>query len=754
VNDHERVELLRRLAALAGVELAYSDVFGNRHEAGVEPLLAVLASLGIEVDGLASVPAARARHEELHGSSPTDPVLVAWEDEVFAFDLRVPAGARARRVDLTVELEAGGEVPLGSVDLADCAVGEDHGTAGSFRRYRITPVPTSLPVGYHRLGLTLGRGRGGPGEAVHPALFVAPARVAQLDPRERLWGVFAPVYSLPGGSGLGANVGELDTLGRTIDRFGGKIVGTLPLLAAWLTEPFDPSPYAPVSRRFWNELFVDLAALPELASVPTAAANLAGLRSIGHAANDKGRTFDYRHQYGYVRGVLEQVIAGIDSWDLGARSAFLAWADPVRSDVSDFAHFRAFAEAQRSPWRSWPERQRSGRIEAGDVDPARVRFHEYAQFATARSLDQLKATLTERDQRLYLDLPVGAHVDGYDTWRNPELFGWGASAGAPPDEFFREGQTWGFPPVLPQASREQGHRLARDVIAHHMRAARILRLDHVMGLHRLFWVPDGMSARDGVYVRYPREELFALLAIESCRHQCAVVGEDLGTVPHEIGETMRHRGLLGMYVAEFKQPSWPGAEPEAPRADQLATIDTHDTPTLTGWLRGLDITRAEAAGLCSDDEARVWREARRQQVDNLNAALANRAVLRPGSSRAGHGDHDHDHDHDRDRDRGEGELLEGLLRFLGDSDAPAVIVALDDLVGEGNPQNVPGTGVDRPNWVQRVPFTTDELVGDEWLVGLWRALQDCRLGSHLRAQQRSESSSRSESWVQSSAGES
>jgi len=292
------------------------------------------------------------------------------------------------------------------------------------------------------------------------------------------------------------------------------------------------------------------------------------------------------------------------------------------------------------------------------------------------------------------------------------------SAGAPPDDFFAEGQTWGFPPLSPEASRRQAHRHLRDVLGHHMGVAGILRLDHVMGMHRLFWVPDGMSARDGVYVRAPRDELFAVVAIEARRHDCVVIGEDLGTVPDEIRVAMDDHALLGMYVAEFNQPSWPGAGLTAPRNDQLASIDTHDTPTFAGWLHGLDIDRRHVLGQLGDDQADHERAERRRQVKNLAAFLVSRGDVAKHYNVNGEPD--------------EHVLLEGLLRFLGDSDAPAVLVSLDDIVGERNPQNVPGTLVDRPNWVQRFPIPLERLDRDERLGAVLRALQACRLGSHLR----------------------
>lgn len=533
---------------------------------------------------------------------------------------------------------------------------------------------------------------------------------------DRLWGVFAPAYALQGGTGIGAHVGTLDALARFVHPRGGRVVATLPLLASYLDEPFDPSPYAPVSRLFWNELYLDLGSLPELAAVPDALDNLEGLRSWGHAANARGRTFDYRHQSGYVRGTLEKVIAGRGSWPTACTEAFARYAEE-HPDAVEYARFRARVEVDGT-WRSWPESGAAGaaRTHPRGLDQVTVDVHLFSQFAMQRRMDALADDLASRDQRLYLDLPVGTHAEGFDTWKHRDLFAWGCAAGAPPDDFFTEGQNWGFPPIKPQVSRASGHAYLREVLRHHMRVAGILRLDHVMGLHRMFWVPDGLEAREGVYVRSPRDELFALVAEESIRSGCVVVGEDLGTVPDEVRDAMAAHGLLGMYVAEFNQPAWQGAPLEAPTNEQLAVVDTHDTPTFSGWLRGRDIDRRKEVGLLDDISALDEYAARRQQRENAIGFLRGRGDLPPGAD-----------------DADDIAIHTALLRFVGDSDSPCVLVNLEDLWGETEPQNVPGTPVDRPNWVHRYPYEVGELATHDELNAALAALQDCRLGSHLRA---------------------
>jgi 4-alpha-glucanotransferase len=715
--DPARQDALRSLAAELGVELEYWDVQGRLHRAGPDALLGILRSMGHRAEDLADVDTIRSEHDLAVAHQVVEPVVVADLGGPVTFVVRLLADRTAGVVEIAVVLEDGAGEITAHVDLREVPTEAKTSGVHAVVEHRVELASDeirALPAGYHRLEV-----RGATATTAVAHLLVAPTQVPGFAPGDRYWGVFAPVYALPGGSGIGAHLGQLAGLAERIDSFGGKLVGTLPLLASWLDEPFEPSPYAPVSRLFWNELFVDLAALPEVAALDDARANLDGLRTIGHAANAKSRLFDYRHQYGYVHGVLEAMIGAVDRWPDALRAGYEAWQSS-RPDVAHYARFRAYAGQTGTGWQQWPQRPRSGEIGPGDVDPDVVAFHTYAQYAMTRQLGALAGDLRARGQRLYLDLPVGVGGDGFDTWVDPGGYAWGAGTGAPPDEFFTEGQDWGFPPVLPSAARRSGHQAFAAVLRHHLQVCGVLRLDHVMGFHRLYWVPQGAGARDGVYVRYPSQELYAVLAIEAHRHEAVIVGENLGTVLPEVTEAMTRHHLLGMHVLEFNQPDWAGAEPVPADGDQLSSFGTHDTPTFAGWVHGFDIDHRHELQLLSDDQAVAERVRRAQQVDNLRGFLRARGYPVDAGARAS-------------RDESDRALLESVVRFLGDSEAPAVLLSLDDLWLEPNPQNIPGTPVDRPNWVQRSPRTLDELFGDDEVVAILRAAQDCRLGSHVRA---------------------
>ena len=711
MTHDELVAELYAHASSLGVETGYWDVSGHWHAASVEAIIAVLTTMGAPIVTLADAAGSLRRHVLERDTRVLAPVITGVGDEVLGFELCLPEGTEPWSARVEVTFEDGG-VQVCEVTLADLAV--VGGVEADDRRWvrRRVELRTALRglgdrVGYHRLAVELRD------ERHEAALLVAPDHVVQPDATSRLWGIFAPTYSLRTELGIGADVMDLDVLGAWIDGFGGKVVGTLPLLASYLDDPFEPSPYSPVSRRFWNEAYLDVERLPEMARSsaararldhPDTQAEIAALRALPR--------FDVARQSRLVTSLLDDLTTTFFAQPVSERADFDRWVadNPL---VIEYGRFRAAAERQRSGWHSWPRASRDGLLLADDFDRRVAARHVYAQWSMHRQLLELSSALGQRDQVLYLDLPVGASGDGFDTWIDRKAYGWGAAVGAPPDDFFAGGQNWGFPPVRPDVAREDGHRLLAECLRHHMTHAGLLRLDHVMGLHRLFWVPDGMHAADGVYVRNATEEQFAVVAIESHRTGCVVVGEDLGTVPDEVRNAMDRHRMLRSYVAEFAMPAGPGAPMGDPDHRMVATVATHDTPTFGAFASGGDLAARRDAGLLDHDQAGHEMQARQQAVDGLvDALMASGYLPGPGDERS---------------------LLRALVERLGDSESPAVLVSLDDLLGTFEPQNMPGTPADRPNWVLRLPGTLTEVAADPLVTGTLRALQERRLASHGRA---------------------
>ncbi|HLW78359.1 MAG TPA: 4-alpha-glucanotransferase, partial [Terriglobia bacterium] len=487
---------LSRLARLYGVETAYRDLEGRRKPASPEGLMAILQALGAPVGRWDDIPGALRERRQAAWRRTLEPVAVAWDGGPLDIEARLPSAGLASRAEWRVELETG-ERRSSRVDLAGARAvrtAEVESVRYAVRKLRL---PGRLPFGYHRLTLEIG------GVTAQALIVSAPAQAygAQRDDADgRPWGVFLPLHALHSERTWGCgDFSDLEALLDWTHGLGGSAVATLPLLATFLDQPFDPSPYAPASRLFWNELFVDLERVPEFQSSPAAQACFNSPEMRGElAALRSGRLVDYRRTMAAKRRILECLAPRF--FDAGdgspaapstprqqAFEAFLA-ANP---QAEDYACFRAVLDREQRPWTEWPGALGEGTIESGDFDAAAHRTHLYAQWLCHEQLTALADKARRRPPGLCLDLPLGIHPAGYDVWRHRELYAGEVTAGAPPDILFTGGQNWGFPPVHPQAQRQQGYRYHVDCLRHQFRHAGLVRIDHVMGLHRLFWIPQG-----------------------------------------------------------------------------------------------------------------------------------------------------------------------------------------------------------------------------------------------------------------------
>jgi 4-alpha-glucanotransferase len=391
--------------------------------------------------------------------------------------------------------------------------------------------------------------------------------------------------------------------------------------------------------------------------------------------------------------------------DAEVRAALAGHGVPDASQLDDelirYARFRGAQQRLGRNWRDWPAGARAGVLELDQIDLHEERFHQVAQTLVRRQLHDLRGRLGQSGMRLGLDLAVGAHPDGYDPWSRQTLFADGMSVGAPPDQGFPSGQDWGFSPVLPEASRREGHRYLAASIAHQASLAGVLRVDHIMAWTRLYWIPHGMGLHEGTYVSYPAEELFAILTLESHRSACEVVGENLGTVPAEIDAALPRHQIWGMYLAEFQDWS-EAADVAAPSARDMALIGTHDTPTFAGWLAATDIPERVRYGLLPESAAPAVRKKRALAAAGLAQRL-DRPIEDPRA------------------------LLSALLEWLGRSESPLVVPWLEDFWLEERAVNLPGTRSSlRPNWQRPMRRLLDEIFSDAEIDGLIRHLERAR----------------------------
>lgn len=684
------VAALRRLARECGVQDVYTDTMGARRVASAESLLAVLRCMGVPLERVADAESHRRRLASERAERLCEPVLVMW------LGLEPPAIATSgagKATQIVLEEENGRRRAWSSAD-------------GMAAR-----LPPDIDVGVHTLVVSRG------GREERATLLVAPRRCRQVAeavaqpgnargaPRAPTVGAFLPLYAAH--SQESAGIGDLSDP-EALTEWAGlhecRLFGTLPLLACFLDEPLEPSPYAPISRRVFGEVFLDVGREGARASEEGASKEVQGLLDSpeGREAMRRvrsGETVEYAQVWAFKRRLLAKA----------ARAAFAN--ERMRQEIEEFeraapiaaryARFRgamARLGTRGGVWRAWPEPARTGVLRDEDVDEAERRLFLYAQWRLQERLEEVVAAGHRAGCSLYMDLPIGVHADGFDVWERQELFAHAAQLGAPPDSFFAAGQAWGFPPVMPQASRAEGHAYFRECLSAHLRYAGALRIDHAPGLHRCFWVPEGMEPAEGVYVRQPAEELYAALCIESHRDAAAIIGENLGTVPREVNRSLRRRGVLLMRIAQFELGD---KEDPLPRVGpgELCALNTHDLPTFAAFWSAADLELHVRLGLLTPEQAESERSGREAMRRTVVRALA----LTPAEA--------DDPAH----------VARTLLAHLAGSRADVLLVNLEDLWAEMRPHNVPGVRY-ACSWRRRSARSIEATVADAFLGQVVRSL--------------------------------
>jgi 4-alpha-glucanotransferase len=659
---------LAALAARHGVDVTYQPEPGRVVRVPDESVVAVLAALGVDASSPGAVKDALDRHERRLASRLLPVCTVVREGEEPR--LATPAGAGA-----TIEVET-----------------EDGA---------VVPVSAGLPLGRHTA-----HARRGSHSAAAP-LIVTPRRAPGLTGRS--WGFMAQLYSVLSTRSWGmGDLGDLADLAAWSGRaLGAGFLQINPLHAAARPAPdapgnpgSDPSPYRPSSRRFPDPVYLRVEDVPEYAFLPPEdrrrADELAGraaelrarvLRAAG--PGEPPGMIDRDAVWALKRAALELVHRVPLS--PGRRAAYCDYLAEQGQSLDDHATWCALAERHGTDWRTWPTGLRDPR--GPQVARARtenldlVDFHCWLTWLTDTQLAAAQRAAVDAGMAVGIvhDLAVGAHPEGSDAWALQDVLATGMSVGAPPDAFNARGQDWGLPPWRPDALAATGYAPYRDLLRGPLRSAGALRMDHVMGLFRLWWVPQGRPPTEGVYVRYDADAMLGVLALEAHRHGTVVIGEDLGTVGPGVRERLTDRGILGTSVLWFERAYEDGGAPlppEAWRADCLATVTTHDLPSTAARLTGEHVALRHDLGLLTRPLAEAQAEDATEVAEWL--ALLGRLGLLPGGT------------------TDEEAVVRAIHRFLLRTPAKLVGVWLPDTVGDRRPQNLPGTSDEYPNW--RLPI--------------------------------------------------
>lgn len=524
----------------------------------------------------------------------------------------------------------------------------------------VDSLPADAPFGYHRFV----------DEQGDRTLIVSPG-ACQLDPDWRTWGWAVQLYAARSRASWGiGDLGDLDRLARWGRDLGAGFLLVNPLRAAAPGAPQQASPYSPTSRRFLSPLYIDVEAVAASAGSEFVGPELAELGRRGRALG-QDRLIDRDRAAALKDEALSRIWAVL--WRSGSRpDGFEDWLRR-RDDVRQFAIWMVLAEQHGSSWRSWPAAYRNPAnaevARFGEERAERVAYHAWLQWLASHQLQGAADTID-----IVQDLPIGFDAEGADAWSWQDLLAEGVSVGAPPDTFNRDGQDWGLPAFIPWRLRQADYGPFIDSIRTSMISGGGLRIDHVMGLFRLWWIPGGSGPVDGAYVTQPAQDLLDIVALESHRHGAVVIGEDLGTLAPGVREELAARNILSyrlLWFEEERPSAWP--------AQAMAAVTTHDLPTAAGLWSGSDLARLRELGISTDEEA----------TGEIRERVAEWADL--------------------PEDAGDDEAVAAAYGLIGEAPSAMLCATLEDALLQRERPNIPGSGEVNPNWSIALERPIDDL---------------------------------------------
>jgi 4-alpha-glucanotransferase len=710
---------LVKAAAECGIDREYWDVLHKRHEATPEVLRCILEALGWKASTLEVLEQERAARFEAGVAQSLPPTAVLSESEK-----SVPltlAGSDAASICFEIALEDGHHL-AGSVETSQLKVLGHAAMDG--RRNWVTyelALPLEVPLGYHTLKASIdGKAAGKSNLIVCPERAYIPDWLSQGG---RMAGFNVALYGLRSGRNWGC--GDFTDLRGLCDwarnEIGFSFIGLNPLHALHNRSPYNTSPYLPLSIFYKNLIYIDIEAVPEfersrcaqaLRSSPRVEARILKLREAEYVAYEDVDRLKRRFLKLLFREFRKR-----EGGDGARTQAFAEYCSREGALLDKFARYCALDELLHKQdrnswtWGDWPVEYRDPESAAcrkfAEEHSRTVDFYKYIQFVIEEQLSAAQEYAQECGMRigLYHDLAVATDSCGSDLWAHRDFYVNGCRVGAPPDDFSPNGQDWSFPPPNSIAHRESGYRLYRESIRKIVKYGGALRIDHVMRLARLFWIPEGSTPAQGTYVRDNATDLLRILALESVRNKALIIGEDLGTVTEEIREMLSRFGILSYRLFYFEKNGQDGSfnySYEYPR-QALVASSTHDLPTLTGFWNGCDIEARKAAGLI--DERAYWSQIgdRKREKQRMLDRLHSENLL--------------PREYERDAERVakvDGALHNAMIGFLAQTPAMILLLNQEDFTMEPYQQNLPGSTAEYPNWQRKMRVKVDDLRSPAW----------------------------------------
>jgi len=727
------VAALQRLAAACGVEPRWHDIWGHAHEVSEPNLRALLAAMNVQADDDAQVHRALYERESAIWREPLPRVMVVHEAALPAqLVLRLPQEWDCDEMVWRL-VEEGGEqhrAPFVVRTLPEAARSEMDGQQFVARRLTLGAKP---PAGYHRLLLVRGEQT-----LAETLLIVAPDACYQPDAVQadgRIWGPALQLYAVRSEGNWG--MGDLTDLRLLLEQWaqrGAGLVGLNPLHALFPHNPDHASPYSPSSRLFLNSLYLDPEHIDDFRECEEA-------RQLAHSPEFQARLrelraaelVDYLAVAAAKMPVLELLYEGFRRRHLALNSArsreFRNFQERGGEALQQHALFEALQEhffrqdAAVWGWPVWPVPYRDpGSPEVArfaEAERKRVEFFQWLQWQADRQLGEVSQRAFELrlGVGLYGDLAVSVDRGGAETWSNQDLYALDATVGAPPDDFNLTGQNWGLPPLNPARLAQSGFAPFIATLRANMRHSGALRVDHVMGLMRLFWIPSGASPAEGAYVRYPLEELLGILALESQRNRCMVIGEDLGTVPDEVRHALSRLQALSCRVLYFeRRETGEFKSPHEYPASALVAATTHDLPTLAGFWEGRDLALRTELNLFPSDEVRQWQmQERSRDRARLLLALEREGLLPLGIT-----------PDPASAPTMTSQLACAVHTYLARTPCKVSVIQLEDVLGQRDQVNLPGTSSRYPNWRRKLPLELQRWPQDHRFVELCNTVSRVR----------------------------
>ncbi|EEH63611.1 4-alpha-glucanotransferase [Gleimia coleocanis DSM 15436] len=687
----EYVNRVQELAQKNGVSTTYWDWHGNLCEVAPETLVLALRALGNKISlepDAAELDNLLRGHEEEIWLTTLPACTIKREGNWQELHVHVPSG---ESLWVEIILEDGHRTHLNQIENWD----PDRPVHDQWRGRASFALEQWIPTGYHTLVAHLGNG-----QSYSSHLIVVPNRIdpPALHQRAQQWGVSSQLYSVRSQNAWG--MGDAKVLAELNEEFG-KLGADFhlvnPMHSASPVTPIQPSPYLPVTRQFLNPLYI----------YPESIAEYAGLTAAEKAKVErlhKASQVEVKDHEGLVNRDAAWT-AKVDALRLifavtrtAQREAeFEAYIEKAGLGLSRYATWCVLAETYGKEFPAdLASAHARGVAEFAASHTAEIRFHMWCQWIISQQLDEAQRRALDAGMGIGVmsDLAVGVDPEGSEVWSNPEMFASGMTVGAPPDMYSQLGQNWSQPPWNPRALAASGYAPLRSMIRAAVAHAGAVRIDHILGLFRLWWIPEGKTANFGCYIAYEHEAMVGVLLLEAQRAGTVVIGEDLGTVEPWVRGYLNDRGILGTSILWFeREDDNSPMHADHYRVNCMSAVNTHDLPPTVGYLRGVQTTLRDELGLLVEPVEDV-RAADKAELDAMLDRLHEYGMM------------------PNDKRDDEQAVIDGLYRYIARTDSKLLCVSLVDMVGDARPQNLPGTYREYPNW--EVPLTDSN--GDEVLV--------------------------------------